>query len=83
MLLLFDEFPSTGNTGVSALGIVPAACPGALVVTAVSDMDGVGGASDYPPAWSNFLPLPDTGNLTSRLLAAPGGPFRHSICYMQ
>ncbi|WIA36077.1 hypothetical protein OEZ86_007429 [Tetradesmus obliquus] len=63
---------AAGNTGVSALGVVPAACPGALVVTAVSDMDGVGGSSDYPPSWSNFVPLPDTGNFTSRMLAAPG-----------
>ncbi|WIA15899.1 hypothetical protein OEZ85_012648 [Tetradesmus obliquus] len=63
---------AAGNTGVSALGVVPAACPGALVVTAVSDMDGVGGSSDYPPSWSNFVPLSDTGNFTSRMLAAPG-----------
>lgn len=39
-----------GNTGVAALGVVPAACPGALVVTAVSDMDGVGGpVTTLPP----------------------------------
>jgi hypothetical protein len=57
---------------VSVLGEVPAACPGALVVTAVSDMNGLGGDGDYPPPWSNFLPLPDTGNFTTRMLAAPG-----------
>lgn len=62
---------------------VPAACPGTLVVTAISDNDGSVGAADKPPSWSNYLPLPDTDNIAARMLAAPGGccavlPTRHS-----
>lgn len=62
----------TGNSGISLRQEVPAACPGTLVVTAISDNDGSVGAADKPPSWSNYLPLPDTDNIAARMLAAPG-----------
>lgn len=72
-----DTHPTTphcaGNSGISLRQEVPAACPGTLVVTAISDNDGVASATaDKPPSWSNYLPLPDTDNISARMLAAPG-----------
>jgi hypothetical protein len=64
--------PCAGNSGISLRQEVPAACPGTLVVTAISDNDGTVGAADTPPSWSNYLPLPDADNITARMLAAPG-----------
>lgn len=63
---------SAGNAGISMLTEVPAACSGALVVTAVTELDGTPDPGDAAAAWSNYLPLPDTGGLTSRIVAAPG-----------
>jgi hypothetical protein len=62
----------TGNSGISLRQEVPAACPGTLVVTAISDNDGAVGPADKPPSWSNYLPLPDADNIAARMLAAPG-----------
>jgi hypothetical protein len=61
-----------GNSGISLRQEVPAACPGTLVVTAISDNDGTVGAADKPPSWSNYLPMPDADNISARMLAAPG-----------
>jgi len=61
-----------GNSGISLRQEVPAACPGTLVVTAISDNDGVVTLADKPPSWSNYLPLPDPDNIKSRMVAAPG-----------
>lgn len=64
--------PCPGNSGISLRQEVPAACPGTLVVTSISDNDGVVTLADKPPSWSNYLPLPDPDNIKSRMLAAPG-----------
>lgn len=63
---------AAGNSGISLRQEVPAACPGTLVVTAISDNDGAVGPADKPPSWSNYLPLPDADNIAARMLAAPG-----------
>eukprot|EP00878_Enallax_costatus_P042568 GHUV01049970.1.p1 GENE.GHUV01049970.1~~GHUV01049970.1.p1 ORF type:complete len:192 (+),score=27.67 GHUV01049970.1:220-795(+) len=62
----------TGNSGTSMLTEVPAACPGALAVTAISDTDGVPGSTDDAASWSNYLPMPDANGTSSRVIAAPG-----------
>lgn len=51
---------------------VPAACSGALAVTAITDLDAATNTDDAAAAWSNYLPLPDADGLSARVIAAPG-----------
>lgn len=62
----------SGNSGTSMFSEVPAACPGALAVTATSDTGGDPGSFADAASWSNYLPLPDTNGTSSRVVAAPG-----------
>ncbi len=72
--MLLQLADTAGNSGAPLTGEVPAACEGALAVTAL-DAEGT-----LPAAWSNYLPLPSSGGAQQRVLAAPGAfPFVQEV----